>query len=99
MDIVTETQDLSCSGAFCRINKYLTPMTKLKLNLLLPLRKNNKIVPKRIHCEGVVVRTESSTDGEYFYTAIFFSDIAPRDAKIIGEFVDSVINEKTKDHG
>lgn len=70
-------------------------MTKLKLNLLLPLRKNNKIATKRIHCEGVVVRTETAKDGDHFLTAIFFSDISPKDSKIITEFVDSVIKEKS----
>ncbi len=94
LDIVTETSNLSCSGAFCRINKFLAPMTKLKLNLLLPIRKNNKIVTKRIHCEGVVVRTESVPNGEYFQTAIFFSDISPKDSQVIHDFVDSIVKEK-----
>ena len=70
-------------------------MTRLKLNLLLPLRKNNKIVTKRIHCEGVVVRTESGKEDDFFLTAIFFSDISPRDSQAIGEFVASVIKEQT----
>ena len=99
VDIVTETTNLSCSGAFCHLNKYLTPMTILKLNLLLPLRKNNKIVTKRIHCKGVVVSTESAGHGDYFQTTIFFSDIAPRDSQTISDFVESVIKEKARDNG
>jgi hypothetical protein len=95
IDIVTETKDLSCSGAFCRVNKFIAPMTKLKLNLLLPLRKNGKIVDKRINCEGVVVRTEAAADGESFHAAIFFSDISPKDSQIISEFVESVLKEKS----
>ena len=69
-------------------------MTKLKLNLLLPIRKNNKIVTKRIHCEGVVVRCESSSDGDMFQGAIFFNDISSQDSKTISEFVESVAKEK-----
>ena len=69
-------------------------MTRLKLNLLLPIRKNKKIATKRIHCEGVVVRTESAVQGDYFHMAIFFSDISPRDSQVIHEFVESVIQEK-----
>ena len=95
VDIVTETKDLSCSGTFCRINKFIPPMTRLKLNLLLPVRKNGKIVDKRIKCEGVVVRTESDSDGEYFHAAIFFSDISSKDSQVISEFVESVIKEKS----
>lgn len=67
-------------------------MTRLKLNLLLPVRKNDKITTKHIHCEGVVVRAEAH--GDYFHTAIFFSDISPRDSQIISEFVDSLHHEK-----
>ncbi len=69
-------------------------MTRLKLNLLLPLRKNNKIVTKRVHCEGVVVRAEAAPQGGYFQTAIFFSEIIPRDSELISEFVDSLSQEK-----
>lgn len=97
LDIVTETQNLSCSGAFCRVNKHLQPMTKLKIHLLLPLRKNNKIVTKKISCQAVVVRSQEMPDGEYFDTAIFFSDITPRDSQVISEFVENVMGTKT--HG
>ena len=68
-------------------------MTKLKLHLLLPVRKNKKIITKRIHCDGVVVRAESASNGDYFHTAIFFNDISPRDSQAINEFVESVLNE------
>ncbi len=95
LDIVTETKNLSCSGAFCRVNKHIEPMTKLKLHLLLPMRKNNKITTKKITCQGVVVRSYASADGEYFDTAIFFSDINSRDSQVIGEFVESVMEEQS----
>ncbi len=98
VDIVTETTNLSCSGAFCRSNKYIAPMTKLKLNLLLPIRKNEKISTKHIHCEGVVVRAEASANGDYFHTAIFFSDITPRDSQTIGEFVETISHDKNNPH-
>ena len=90
-DILTETKNLSCSGAFCRMSKRLDPMTKLKVLLLLPLRKSNKVTTKKITCQGVVVRTQSVVGQEYYDTAIFFSDIAPKDTRIIHEFVESMI--------
>ncbi len=87
-DIVTETKNLSSSGALCLINKFITPMTKLKLHFLLPIKKNKKIVNKRISCEGVVVRSEAAVDQDSFQTAIFFSDISPKDSQTIHEFID-----------
>ena len=91
MDIVTETRNLSCSGAFCLVNKLITPMTKLKLHLLLPLKRNKKVISKRINCQGVVVRSESAVDQDSFQTAIFFSDISPKDSQVIHEFVESTM--------
>ena len=92
-DILTETKNLSCSGAFCRVSQRLDPMTKIKVHLLLPLRKNDKIRPKKITCQGVVVRVQAVAGEEYYDTAIFFSDIAPKDSRSINEFVESMIPE------
>ena len=92
-DILTETKNLSCSGTFCRVAQRLEPMTRLKVHLLLPLRKNNKVTTKKITCQGVVVRVQA-VDGEDFYdTAIFFSDIAPKDSRTINEFVESMMEK------
>jgi len=88
--MLTETKNLSCSGAFCRVSLRLEPMTKLKVHLLLPLRKSEKIVTKKITCQGVVVRSQAVSGEEYYDTAIFFSDIAPKDSRTIHEFVESV---------
>ena len=92
VDIVTETRDISASGASCRVSAYLAPMTKLKVHLLLPLRGTGtgaKITTKRIDCEGVVVRAEAVPNGNYFHTAIFFSGIKPRDVETIARFIAS----------
>jgi hypothetical protein len=93
-DILTETKNLSCSGAFCRMSLRLEPMTKLKVHLLLPLRKNDKVKPKKITCQGVVVRTQAVDNEAYYDTAIFFSDIAPKDSRTINEFVESMLEKK-----
>ena len=94
-DIVTETVNLSCSGAFCHVSRHLAPMTKLKVHLLLPLRSGAKIATKHIDCEGVVVRCESAPEGDLFHTAIFFSDIKSRDSEAIARFVAAVMEEKS----
>jgi c-di-GMP-binding flagellar brake protein YcgR len=93
-DLVTETKNISCSGVFCRISRYLEPMTKLKVVLLLPVRKNGRIATKKISCGGVVVRTENILNEEGFHTAIFFNDIQPKDSRFIADFVASAISEK-----
>ena len=84
-DLVTETANLSRSGVYCRVEKYIEPLTKLKIHLLIPLTKNSKIVTKKVSCQGVVVRTETVNDK--YNVAIFFNDITQRDAETIAEYI------------
>jgi hypothetical protein len=94
IEIVTETSNLSSSGVYCRVNSYIEPMTKLKIHLLLPVKKNNRLSTKRISCQGVVVRTESVPNHEYFNAAIFFNDIQPKDIRSLADFVELMLDEK-----
>ena len=93
-DVVTETRNLSCNGAYCRVNKYFEPMTKLAIHLLLPLKKGQKIMTKKISCQGVVVRVESQPGNDYFNIAVYFNEIDKKDARCISEYVGSVLAEK-----
>ncbi|MBF0595033.1 MAG: PilZ domain-containing protein [Candidatus Omnitrophica bacterium] len=93
-DVVTETRNISRSGAFCRVSKYLEPMTKLKITLLLPVKKDGKVTTKKIICTGVVVRTENIPYEDAFNVAVFFSDITPRDSRILADHVAGVLAEK-----
>lgn len=90
-DVVTETKNLSCAGAYCRVNKYIDPMTKLNLQLLVPFKKNNKITTKKITCQGVIVRIESQPENEYYNAAIFFNEIQQKDAKFIEKYVHTLL--------
>jgi len=85
-DIVTETENISCVGAYCKVERYLEPMTKLKILILLPTYLRKSIVTKKVECEGVIVRTENSGDHRY-KIAIFFSDISSKDIKKISDYV------------
>ena len=54
----------------------------------MPVRKNGRIMTRKISCGGVVVRTENILDGEEgFNIAIFFNDISDRDTKVLADFV------------
>ena len=93
--ILAETRNFSCSGAFCRMTQRLEPMTRLKVYLLLPLRKSDKVRPKKIICQGVVVRTQAAAVEDYYDTAIFFNDIAPQDSRTINEFVERMLGRSS----
>ena len=96
-DVCTETLNLSAAGAYCQVNKYFEPMTKLQILLLLPLRRRNKVVTKKISCQGVVVRTETVTAAESYNIAIYFNEIQKKDAATISEFVNALLDQKNQD--
>lgn len=91
-DIVTETLNISRSGAYCQVNERVELMTKLKVQILLPSRKNQKR-SKTIHCQGVVVRCEPAAHNGRFDVAIFFNEIAQRDAESINDYVGSCFEQ------
>jgi c-di-GMP-binding flagellar brake protein YcgR len=71
-DISTETHNLSCIGAYCTVDRYIPPMTKLSILLFLPKDKKDYT---KISCKGVVVRTEKQSLKKY-NIAIFFNEIS-----------------------
>ncbi len=86
-DFVTETYNISRTGAYCKVNKYVQPMTKLKIHLLLPTKKSNRIITRKISCQGIVVRIEPTPNQPFFNTAIYFSDIQQKDADSISDYI------------
>ena len=102
IDLVTDTHNLSCSGAYCQVSRNIEPMTKLKIHLLLPFKKKEKIVTKKITCEGVVVRSESVSGENRYNIAIFFNDLSRKDNQTLSEYIhsgleaESVLTSKAK---
>ena len=92
VELVTETKNLSRTGVYCRVNKYIEPMTKLKIHLLLPIKKGNKTTTKKITCHGVIVRTETLPNKNEYSIAIYFNDLPSRDADCITEYIDKFLN-------
>ncbi len=93
-DLVTETRNLSQAGAYFESGAYIEPMTRLRIQLLLPFKKNDRVVTKKIACRGVVVRTESVPGEERFHLAVFFNDIDRKDAECLSEYVASVLSRE-----
>lgn len=95
-DVVTETANISRSGAYCRVERYIEPMSKMKIHLLLPIKRGGKSSTKKISCEGVVVRTESIPNQNAYHVAIFFSDISSRDSESIADYVSNYLQQAEK---
>ena len=88
-DFVTETKNISRSGAYCCVDQFIAPMTRLKIHLLLSILNGGKSSTRKISCEGIVVRSEPMLDEKKYHIAIFFNDITRRDAAYITDFVNA----------
>lgn len=88
-DVITETENISAAGAYCRIGKYLAPFTMLDISLFLP----SKDRAERVDCKGVVVRTEENLDKTYSI-AIYFSEIKEVDKKKISQYVNYYLKRR-----
>jgi hypothetical protein len=87
-DLVTRTQNLSCIGAYCSVNKYIPALTKLSIMLLLPTKGKN--THSKVQCKGVVVRTEDNPPSG-FNVAIYFNDINQHEKEKISKYINQYL--------
>jgi hypothetical protein len=85
-DFVTDTHNISCVGAYCTIDKYIPPFTKVKVKLNLPISNNGTRENCGVDCHGVIVRTEDEPNGK-FNIAIFFNEIKDQPRQKIVQYV------------
>jgi len=78
----TNTQNLSCLGTYCRIDKYIPPFTRVRIKLDLPV--NNE--KHNVECDGVVVRSDDDADGT-FDIAIYFNRIQDHSRQKLTDYV------------
>lgn len=84
-DFVTSTSNISCLGAYCHLDKYMPPFTKISVKLSLP-GKERSDKSTIVECKGVVVRTEDETRGG-FNLAIFFNEMRDEQRKKIAQYI------------
>jgi hypothetical protein len=85
-DFFTTTHNISCVGAYCHIEKYVPPFTKVKIKLNLPVSVNGSKQDYGVECHGVIVRTEDEAAGG-FNVAIFFNEIKEHFRQKIAHYI------------
>lgn len=84
--VQAQTQNLSAAGAYCTLDRFIPPMTKLELQLELPDGQQRTA----LRCTGVVVRVEplvtTPQHGRY-QTAILFTELSEQGRSAIERFV------------
>ena len=87
VDFITDTINISSGGVYCRINKYMPLMTKLRIIMFVPSSRGKS---HKIECEGIVVRTEPehpSGDVKDYNVAIFFSRMKKTDRARVADYI------------
>ena len=88
-DSITHTLNISPSGVYCKVDKELPLMSRVKLALAIPdPSKENGI--KNLEVNGIVVRQHPVTvDGaaKHYDVAIFFEDLLPAHKDAISAYI------------
>ena len=81
-EIFVTTVNIGYHGALCVLDRDIRVMTRLRVALTLPSAS------AKITAKGVVIRKEKDAATGKFYVAIYFSDIAPKDAARLKKYID-----------
>lgn len=93
---VTVTQNISCLGAYCHIDKYIPPFTKVTVKLILPIAGKGEEKNSIVDCKGAVVRTEDVASGG-FNIAIFFNNIKDSQRHKISRYINQFLPKTSSD--
>jgi len=89
-DFATSTQNVSCTGAYCHLDKYMPPFTRIAVRVTLPITDGDTMKTMDVECTGVIVRTEDDRKGG-FNSAIFFNGIKEHQRKKISQYINQFL--------
>ena len=86
-EIQAKSVNLSGNGVLCVVDRDIPLMTQLEVVFSLPVVVNFSSKEKIVKAKGVVVRKEEDAVTDKFFIAVYFSDIKPKDQKVLDEFI------------
>lgn len=89
-DSITHTLNLSASGVYCKVDKEIPLMSRVKLILMIPNTSKDAKATTSLEVSGVVVREHPVIiDGEikHYDCAIFFEDLSAEDKETISNYI------------
>jgi hypothetical protein len=82
--VLNHVDNISANGVLCHTVKPVALMTKMSIVLELPRPR-----PRRIECEGIVVRCEPHEQGDdHFKVAILYTKMSDEDHQAIVDLVE-----------
>ncbi len=85
-----ESANLSEGGVYCDVEKYLAPLTKVAMTMLLPAFGDKHTKPREITAEGIVVRTIPEKVGRRvgkFRIACCFTNMSEEEKELVREYI------------
>lgn len=95
-DTITHTLDISASGIYCKVEREIPLMSRVKLALMLPEPSGDSRLAKSLEVDGVVVREHPVIiDGEikHYDIAIFFDSLSEKNRERISSYIQRVRKE------
>jgi hypothetical protein len=84
-----KTLNISSSGIYFELSRYIEPMTKLRMGLAIPLAAENG-AEGIVQFDGIIVRTEPETESDEvkaYRMAVFFTDVPDSSKDILSRFI------------
>jgi hypothetical protein len=88
--LVTESQNISASGVYCLSDRFLAPLSKINLTLVLPRFGGRRGANELVKCEGIVVRCEPRQNSgveKHWELACMFSGLDSTRRELLADFV------------
>ena len=91
---ISQSLNISASGVYCKIDKELPLMSRVKIILMLP-EKSPEAPHKaqKIETEGVVVREHPVIENGkimHYDVAVFFDNLSAKDREVIKKYISEV---------
>ena len=89
-DTVTHTLDISASGIYCKINREIPIMSRVRIKLMVPDSVKPDKGTRELDVDGVIVREHPVIiDGviRHYDAAIFFDNLSEKSREIIQDYI------------
>ena len=89
-DAITHTLNISASGVYCKVDRELPLMSRVRLMLMVPNKGSSGDDAAKIDVTGVVVREHPVIIGgaiKHYDVAIFFDALTEKDKETISQYV------------
>lgn len=95
VDIITKSLDISASGVYCKVEKEVPLLSRVKIILIIPKLKEGEAgdAPQtvKIETDGVVVREHPVIVGgkiAHYDVAVFFDNISTKDREALLKYIE-----------